>query len=568
MAVVQISRIQIRRGKINAGTGLPQLASGELAWAVDTQELYIGNGAVSEGSPAVGNTKVLTINDLSSQGNILNIISYIYRPSDVTINTGFDSNNPTIRTIQDRLDDTVSVYAFGAVGDGVTDDTVAIQRAIDQLFLNTANPASAETPEGYSTRKTLLILPGKYLITDTLYVPSYATIVGSGIDKTQLIFDIDSSMSAFTFVNDSSSIGNPSILSSTTYENQPRFINMSNFSVEIVGGQSTGLILDCVRSSVFENIKLTGGWTSGSSATSIGIKLNAFSSIVTSELNNFKNINVESFYNGIVSIGDILNNNFTGGNISNCYKGFVLGDGSDGFSTGQQYGPRETTIEGITFDNIKHHAVYLIRGTKNSTINCKFKNVGNNGAGNTVAVYPQVYWATVGNTSLGDRSDRPDDLAYSHPLSVYVPEVAGHGMYVPNFYNQIDIGYQPVAYPAFRLPIATDQNSAPNGTIVYKIDYFYRSRTHSFSRRGTITISADIDRGKIQLSDEFDAAADTGSVSESDLVKLDFNAKLMDSSDALYTGALGQQISTIKVFYTNNYSADAGTFSYSYSASF
>ena len=35
MAVVQISKIQVRRGKKNT-TGMPQLASGELAWAIDT----------------------------------------------------------------------------------------------------------------------------------------------------------------------------------------------------------------------------------------------------------------------------------------------------------------------------------------------------------------------------------------------------------------------------------------------------------------------------------------------------------------------------------------------------
>ena len=49
MAVVQISRIQVRRGRANGGTGVPQLASGELAWAVDTQELFIGNGSVKIG---------------------------------------------------------------------------------------------------------------------------------------------------------------------------------------------------------------------------------------------------------------------------------------------------------------------------------------------------------------------------------------------------------------------------------------------------------------------------------------------------------------------------------------
>ena len=52
MAVVQISKIQVRRGLSNQ-TGIPQLSGGEFAWAIDAQELYIGNGAVSEGAPYV-----------------------------------------------------------------------------------------------------------------------------------------------------------------------------------------------------------------------------------------------------------------------------------------------------------------------------------------------------------------------------------------------------------------------------------------------------------------------------------------------------------------------------------
>ena len=50
MAVVQISRIQHRRG---LATDLPQLAAGELGWSIDDQKLYIGNGKVSDGAPAV-----------------------------------------------------------------------------------------------------------------------------------------------------------------------------------------------------------------------------------------------------------------------------------------------------------------------------------------------------------------------------------------------------------------------------------------------------------------------------------------------------------------------------------
>lgn len=66
MAITSISRIQHRRGKANSGYGLPQLASGELGWAIDTQELYIGNGSVAEGAPFVGNTRILTDKDIKS----------------------------------------------------------------------------------------------------------------------------------------------------------------------------------------------------------------------------------------------------------------------------------------------------------------------------------------------------------------------------------------------------------------------------------------------------------------------------------------------------------------------
>jgi len=57
MAIVQISRIQIRRG---LNQDLPQLASAEMGWSVDTQQLYIGNGQLSEGAPNTGVTEILT----------------------------------------------------------------------------------------------------------------------------------------------------------------------------------------------------------------------------------------------------------------------------------------------------------------------------------------------------------------------------------------------------------------------------------------------------------------------------------------------------------------------------
>ena len=59
MAIVQISQIKHRRG---TNENLPQLASAELGWSVDTQQLYIGNGTIAEGAPEIGNTEILTQN--------------------------------------------------------------------------------------------------------------------------------------------------------------------------------------------------------------------------------------------------------------------------------------------------------------------------------------------------------------------------------------------------------------------------------------------------------------------------------------------------------------------------
>ena len=79
--------------------------------------------------------------------------------SNITIGIG-----STTRTIKDKLGDVVSVKDFGAVGNGVADDTAAIQAALDSLS---------------STGGKVTLPIGKYKLTAALTIPAYVTLEGS-----------------------------------------------------------------------------------------------------------------------------------------------------------------------------------------------------------------------------------------------------------------------------------------------------------------------------------------------------------------------------------------------------
>lgn len=87
--------------------------------------------------------------------------------------------NSTTRNIADKLGETVSVKDFGAVGDGVTDDTAAIQAAIDAVN-------AAYLGGSYGGGGGVVYIPsGRYLYTG-LTIKSGVSIIGDGIARTVL----------------------------------------------------------------------------------------------------------------------------------------------------------------------------------------------------------------------------------------------------------------------------------------------------------------------------------------------------------------------------------------------
>lgn len=536
MAVVQISRIQIRRGQKNTGTGIPQLAGGEMAWAVDTQELFIGNGSVAEGAPYVGNTKIIT-----EQDNIFDLFEqYQYRKNDPTIQTGSDSNYPILRTLQERLDERVTVAAFGAVGDqGSTDDTEAVQRAIDQIYLNPSSIGLAQS------RFVLEFGPGVYTISSTIYIPSYASIIGAGQGRT--VINYTGSGSAFEFVNDTSTPGNYSHIASSTFANQPKHIFMKGFSLNISNTNTMGFKFNAVRNSTFEDIGITGIWdqTDAVEANSMGIGMFALSSAVTCDSNQIVRVNFKRLSYGIFAKQDIINNVIDSSTFQEMHMGVSFGQGANLTSIGEQFGPRNNSIANSVFEDINRQGIKVTNGSGNLSSQNRFISVGNDGASNTAAVYGHIEFDSIGNSSVQDIFDRADSLATTNLTSPYVGEVIGKTSFNNVLTRSVSIVQSGAFINLFRLPIAN--------TIGYEIEYVYQSTSHARMRRGKLVIAIDKVNNNIQLADEYEYTGISGDTN------LEFKAVLVDSDSV-------GSFDSLQIQYKNTSGSDVATMSYTYKA--
>jgi len=177
VAIVQISRITQRQGLLD---DLPQpLAAAEFGWAVDQRRLFIGNGEIAEGSPVVGNTEILT--EFTDVLSLASAYTYKGQAGGYTAQTGPTSGDPVSQSIQSRLDSYAVSTVFGATGNGDTDDTAAINRALFQMYCVQSNT---------QIRRSLFFPAGTYIITDTIKIPPFAKLYGEGADSTIFLFEV------------------------------------------------------------------------------------------------------------------------------------------------------------------------------------------------------------------------------------------------------------------------------------------------------------------------------------------------------------------------------------------
>ena len=157
MAVIEIAKIQVRRGQENV-TGVPQLDPGEFGWAEDTQHLYIGKRIV-EGASSDANTRILTDVDLKNifdvlgggtSGSIASTSTYRYR--DDLEYTYFRS---TTTTVAKKLDLFASLSDFSQT---------TVSGDITQLLKTAISDIYSNSYYGTATIRTLKLPAGTFSI--------------------------------------------------------------------------------------------------------------------------------------------------------------------------------------------------------------------------------------------------------------------------------------------------------------------------------------------------------------------------------------------------------------------
>ena len=419
MPIVQISRIQHRRGK---RTDLPQLAAGELGWVVDEQRLFIGNGTVSDGAPAVGNTEIVT--DGSSA--FTSALSHTYK--------GYIGDSTPVTTAQqrsigDRLDEYASVKDFGAKGDDSTADITAIQNAIDEIYKDTDK-------DDTRSRRVLFFPAGTYRINAALKIPPYAHLVGEGPDKT--IIRNSGNNAVMVTMDDEGNVGSDIGNSSATTPTQVQVSNMTLKNTVAYGGIS----LDRVTKAFFNNVKFQGSYASGGSDATNSKGITVTQSTATYSTTNivFNQCQFTKFARLVDISYDATNIRFHNCDFSTAYYGALIGAEMDGSTAGLSDGPRDMQFTSSSWSDIGQQAILVspATGTTDSAgprhivshANFFAKTVANNFEGTgTFSEVPVIQFDNDECTSLQDFFERTD-LRQSDGSSNLnaAPEVQGIGV--------------------------------------------------------------------------------------------------------------------------------------------
>ena len=446
MAIVQISRITQRKG---LESDLPQpLAGAELGWAIDQRRLFIGNGTIEDGAPVVGNTEVLT--EFSDILSFATQYTYKGEAAGYTVQTGSTPGDPVAQSLQRRLDSFAVITAFGATGDGTTDVTADINRALFQMFCRSTNPAA---------RRSIYFPAGTYVITDTLNIPPNCQLYGDGPDSTIISFNVPNWTSAVAYqsgtlvyntsttlyyrsnfavpVNTSISDNNPDGDPYWTAETLPEYMiqtadslqqtgvnigtngaglpgNVEIYSMKFVTNRiQNGVLVEYANRCVFDSVVIQGPLTQTDLVDAgddiAAVRWLSSPSAVCRNV-TWNNCKFSGFSFGTNTEQQVQGVTFSNSNFDTLYQGVVLGGASP-----DNGGPTGVRVVQNMFNNIHSEGVVIDGVSLNATAYNTFYDVGNGFNGYAFPATSIIVIDAENNVSIGDMFVRNTDQSTTHP---------------------------------------------------------------------------------------------------------------------------------------------------------
>jgi hypothetical protein len=410
VAIVQISQITNRKG---LAQDLPQLAGAELGWSTDTRQLWIGNGTLQDGAPVIGNTEILT--EFSDLLNYTKNYTYKGQAAGYTVQTGPTPGTPVSNTLQSWLDQYASVLDFGAVGDGVTDDTDAINLALQQLYCIEINP---------QIRRSLFFPAGVYRVTGTINIPTYATLYGEGSDNSIIAADVG--VEEYV-AQTADSLQQTGVNIGTNGATPPQFITISNMGFTHNDPTESVFLLQSATNCRFQNVGFRGASTTANLTTtangSIGVTISSTPTLICQQI-GFDGCVFSGLVYGLNAVtfnpepGNLFSAQSKGiivsnSNFTTLYQGVVL-DNQATNPTGPS--PSGVRIVGSLFNIIYAEGIFFGNVTLNATGHNMFYDVGNGFTTSTgTPVASIITIQNNNNVSISDLFERTDPYATTYP---------------------------------------------------------------------------------------------------------------------------------------------------------
>ena len=363
-----------------------------------TGQLFAASGVVVSGTLSRNGFNVVTVGDVETVTSTM-IASGTIIDADVNISGAINATklsflqagtSAVARTVDSKLKDTIHVKDFGAVGDGIADDTTALQAAITA-----------------AAGKTLVFDAVTYKTTSTLTISSY----GTKLHCRDATIDYYGTAAAIGF----------GLVNGTTY---PVEIEIYNLNINVNNGpSSTGIQVRTSYSRYYDvGISLRVGAVNARGFTLVGDETNGTGPYY----NLFQACVVQSGSNGADHIGFQCStqaplyrapnaNTWIGGRIGQCATGFLIAGGGNTF-----FHPtvENAATTGVAFDFVGPIASNCTQNNviggyvENASIAFRFNSLTNgNGIFNPYVTGASTFISDAGTENLYITANAPSRLS-------------------------------------------------------------------------------------------------------------------------------------------------------------